>query len=61
MYEGACVNQTSGERGVEGVGVKREVKKMILPLFSTTSSPLKTQHVEMEKRHDSITQQEIRT
>lgn len=33
VYEGACVNQTSWERGVEGVGVKREVKKMILPLF----------------------------
>ncbi len=49
------------ERGVEGVAVKTEVKTVILPLVSTTSSPLKTQRDGEEKWRDSITQQEIWT
>lgn len=58
-----CESDEQGRGGVERVAVKREVKTMILPLFSTTSSPLKTHHMEMEKRSDvtSITQQEIWT
>lgn len=47
-----CESDERGRRGVEGVAVKREVKTMIHPLFSTTSSPLKTHHTEMEKRSD---------